>query len=118
MVRHNAMRSKVAGAVVVLGLLVPSPALGATRVERHHRCQEECDGGGPSGGEYGGGHSGDDHGGDGSCRNFCNITVPTPPMPGQPKGFIPPNPGKIPQQIADFFKVVSDFVQAVIKFAV
>lgn len=47
----------------------------------------------------------------------CLVPVPYHCDP-HPEGFIPPNPGKIPQQIADFVKLTFDFVQAVIKFAV
>lgn len=133
------MRRAVAGLVLAASLLAAGPARAETRpVVTHHEGRDrygdgdcyddyDCGGGddygdgsnGNSGGRYEGGRSGDQGDGDGQCRNFCNITVPTPPMIGQqPKGFIPPNPGKIPQQIADFIKVVSDFVQAVIKFAV
>jgi hypothetical protein len=109
-------------ALVVAGFLVPQTA-GATTVERHH-CREECDGGGDgngnNGGEYEGGKSGDtDQRGDHNCRNFCFYGIPNPAPGGQqPKGFIPPQPGKIPQQIADFVKLVSDFIQGVVRFAV
>lgn len=118
------MRKALAGLVVAASLLVATPA----QANHRDRCRYECDSGdrygdgdgsnGNSGGDYEGGKSGDtDQRGDHNCRNFCFYGIPAPGGQ-QPKGFIPPNPGKIPQQIADFFKVVSDFVQAVIKFAV
>jgi hypothetical protein len=113
----------IAGLVLAVTLLAAGPARADT-VSRHHRdrCRsEDCD-------DRGSG-----------CTNFCDnvIVIPDPrggdgqqpkgsvtcavPVPwhcDQPKGFIPPNPSKIPQQIADFIKVVGDFVQSVIRFAV
>lgn len=94
--------------------------------------------------EYGRGKNGDQgRAGRDQCHSFCNnvIVVPDPtqkkeppqdqqpqsiacavPVPWHcdpaPHGFIPPSPGKIPQQIADFAKLISDFVQGVIRFAV
>jgi hypothetical protein len=123
------VRRPLAGAVLAVALL----AGGAAPAQAAHRdrCRyEDCgdrygDGGsgggqGASGGDYEGGHGGDtDQRGDHNCRNFCFYGIPAPPMPGQqPKGFIPPDPRKIPQQVADFVKLVADFVQSVIKFAV
>jgi hypothetical protein len=66
-----------------------------------------------------GGKSGDtDQRGDHNCRNFCFYGIPQPGGGQKLAGFFPPNPGKIPQQISDFVKVVFDFVQAVTKFAI
>jgi hypothetical protein len=124
------VRQALAGLVAAVCLLAAAPARADT-VDHHRRdrCRyEDCggdrygDGGsgggqGASGGDYEGGKSGDDdQRGDHNCRNFCFYGIPAPG--DQPKGFIPPNPSKIPQQIADFIKVVSDFVQAVVRFAV
>lgn len=90
-----------------------------------HHDDDGGDGNGNSGGKYEGGRSGDnDQRGDHNCRNFCFYGIPAPggdqppPKDQQPKGFVPPNPGKIPQQVADFVKLVADFVQSVIRFAV
>lgn len=132
------MRRTVAGLALTAALLVGGASPASASHRDRDRCGYECDdggdrygdggsggGSGASGGDYEGGHGGDtDQRGDHNCRNFCFYGIPQPGQgpgqgPGQqPKGFIPPNPGKIPQQIADFVKVVSDFVQAVIKFAV
>lgn len=124
------MRRAVAGLALAASLLVGGAGPAHAYHERDRCRYEDCDDGygrggdgGDSGGHQGygggGGHGGSDYDGDGDgprCRNFCFYGIPAPGQ--QPKGFIPPNPGKIPQQIADFVKVVSDFVQAVIKFAV
>jgi hypothetical protein len=62
-------------------------------VSHEYECQDH-DGCGNSGGEYEGGRSGDQGDGDGQCRNFCNITVPTPVSP---QGLIPPTPDGVRQ---------------------
>lgn len=103
------------------GAVPAGHSLGPVELIRHESCYDDCegDGNGNSGGDYGGGKSGDtDQRGDHNCRNFCFYGIPAPGGGQQPKGFIPPNPGKIPGQIADFVKLVGDFVQSVIKFAV
>ena len=142
------MRRAAAGLALTASLLVggAGPADAAHRRDRCR--YEDCgdrygDGGsgggqGASGGDYEGGQGGDtDQRGDHNCRNFCFYGIPAPGQGGQqpkqsvgcavpvpwhcdprPAGFIPPNPAKIPQQIADFIKLVADFVQSVIKFAV
>lgn len=71
------------------------------------RCDDgyDCDNGddwgggsdGNSGGEYEGGRSGDQGDGDGQCRNFCNITVPTPGGGEQPQSLFPPTPDAVRQ---------------------
>lgn len=66
---------------VVLGLPASPPILLVSH--ERDRCYEDCDDwGGGSDGNTGydgeGGRSGDQGDGDGQCRNFCNITVPSP----------------------------------------
>lgn len=69
-------------------------------------CEEydDCDDDSNSGGRYEGGRSGDQGDGDGQCRNFCNITVPTPGGGQRPESLFPPTPTGI-----------RDFVLAVTK---
>lgn len=69
-------------------------------------CGDDWGGGsdGNSGGDYEGGRSGDQGDGDGQCRNFCNITVPTPGDGQRPESLVPPTP-----------EGVRDFVLAVTK---
>ena len=124
------MRRALAGLVLSASLVTAAPAQAfPTRIVlASHHCRHECDdrgggdgygsGNGNSGGDHEGGRSGDnDQRGDHNCRNFC-FYIPAPTPGQQPKSLVPPNPGKLGQQIADFVKLVSDFVQGVVRFAV
>jgi hypothetical protein len=69
-----------------------------------------------------GGHQGQ------TCFSPCSIVIvipppvgpgeQPPPKDGETESFFPPDPSKIPAQVAAFVKVVGDFVTAVFSFAV